>query len=112
MSHGCEAPESDGERKPAARAEPIHEPTHQDETQRVGGLKPEDDVAVGDLVPAEFRFESRLQDANYLAVDVIDCGGKKEERTDRPTEIADLRAWLIHCCGLCRNHRRQRKPAP
>ena len=41
------------------------------------GLKPEDDVAVRDLVPAQFEFESRLEDANYLAINVIDCGGKK-----------------------------------
>ena len=96
MRHRCQAPESDGEREAAARAEPIHEPAHQDEAQRVGGLKPEDDVAVGDFVPAQLRFESRLQDANYLAINVIDCGGEKEERTDRPTEIADVRACLIH----------------
>ena len=56
---------------------------------RVRHLEREDDVAVVDLGPAELRLQRRLQDADHLAIDVVDRRGEEEQAADRPAEISD-----------------------
>ena len=58
---------------------------------RVGELEREHDVAVVDLRPAELRLQRRLQDADDLAIDVVDGRGEEQQRADDPAEPADAR---------------------
>ena len=49
------------------------------EPDRVGELKREDDVGVVDLAPAELRLQRRLQDADHLSIDVVDGRGEEQQ---------------------------------
>src|SRR5439155_669869 len=48
------------------------------------------DIHVRPLVPGELLLKRRLQQADHLAVDVIDRGRRKEQRYDDPAHSSDL----------------------
>jgi hypothetical protein len=54
-------------------------------------LKTEDDRRVDAFVlPAEFRHQGRLENADDLPIDVIDGRGEEEQGADDPALIADF----------------------
>jgi hypothetical protein len=91
------APEHDGEREAAPRPELVHDPAREHEADRVGELEGEDDGGVDPLVrPSELLHERRLEDADDLAVDVVDRGREEEDRADDPALVADARRRRAH----------------
>src|SRR5690606_31986912 len=49
-----------------------------------------------DLAPAELVLQCRLQDADDLAVDVVDCGCEEQQRADDPAVIPHTRHGTSH----------------
>src|SRR5262249_53407304 len=94
-SHGRDRPEADSDGEPDSRADAIHQPARIDIAERVRELKRDDDVAVVDLAPSEPLLERRLENADHLAVDVVDRGGEEQQRADRPAKAvrAGGRDW-------------------
>ena len=89
VAHGGHAPDDDRDGEAAPRAELVHHPAGQQQPDRVGELEGEDDGGVDALVlPAELLHEGRLQDADDLAVDVVDGGGEEQQRADHPAVVA------------------------
>src|SRR5262249_15910646 len=86
------APDHDREREAAPGPQLVHDPPREEEADRVGQLEGEDDGRLDALVgPAELLDEGRLQDADDLAVDVVDRGREEEQRADHPAAEADAR---------------------
>ena len=77
---------------PEARAEPVHHAAREQQADRVRDLEGEDDVGVVHFAPAEFVLERGLEEADHLAVDVVERGGQEEQRPDDPAEATDLAA--------------------
>ena len=88
VRHGGDAPEDDRERKSTAAFQPVDHATHKDEADPIGQLKPEDDVAVIDLVPAQFGGEGGFENSENLAIDVVDGGGEEQQRANPPAIAA------------------------
>ena len=60
----------------------------------VGELEREHDVRVVDLGPAELLLQCRLEDADDLAIDVVDSRREEEQRADDPADVpSGLRRW-------------------
>src|SRR6185437_2100869 len=92
MRHRRDAPDRDGDGIADARAYAINESPHQQQPDCVGGHEGVHNVAVLKRVPSDLRLQQRIQQAEDLAVHVVDGGGEKYERADRPT-IMTLWAW-------------------
>jgi len=88
MSHGGHAPNRDSDDVSDPGSVPIYEPPEEKQPDGVGRLKCRYDVPVFAFAPADDFLEVRRQDAQDLAVDVVDGRGEKEEGTDRPTVIS------------------------
>jgi hypothetical protein len=86
--HGGKGP--DGQRQGVAflRAEDVHDPAGKEEADRIRELKRKHQIAVIDFAPAELPLQQRLENADHLAVDVIDGGGEEEQAADDPAEIS------------------------
>jgi hypothetical protein len=89
MRHCRQAPHHDGERESGPHAETIHQPSGAEQPDGVCELKREHDVRVVDLTPAELRLQRRLEQADHLAIDVVDRRGEEEHRADNPSAVAD-----------------------
>ena len=74
---------------PAARANPVDQLAEDEVADGIGDLEPEHDVAVVDLAPVELLRQRRLENADDLAVDVVERRGGEEQRADDPAEPAD-----------------------
>jgi len=63
----------------------------------VSCLKGENDPAVIALTPMQLCLQRQFENADHLAVNVVDGCSEKEQGTDRPTEAADSRtkSYLI-----------------
>src|SRR5260370_40534173 len=68
----------------------MHSPPHAEITEGISELECSDNVAVVDLPPVKLAFESGLQNADDLAVDIIDGCCKKKQPANNPSEIAHL----------------------
>ena len=77
MAHRCCAPEDDGERETFARADAIDQTSDAEQTDRVGSLEREDDPTVINFRPTDLVMDRCLEDANDLAIDVVDGRGEK-----------------------------------
>ena len=84
VRHGGDAPEDDGDRISDLRPVPVDQPADDKETERVRTLECRDDIPVLDLRPPDLRLEKGREYPEHLPVDIIDRGGKKEERADDP----------------------------
>ena len=78
-------------------------PAGEQQADRVGELEREDDVGVVDLGPAELLLQRRLEDADDLAIDVVDRRGEEQQRADDPADVA--------AAARAPRHRRRRGPA-
>jgi hypothetical protein len=97
MRDGGHAPDHDREREPGARAHLVDHPPRDQEPDRVGELEREDDVGVVDLAPAELLLQRRLEDADHLAVDVVDRRREEQQRADHPAVVPRFRADTRGC---------------
>ncbi len=91
MSHRRHAPQHNHDREAGAGAEPVHQPAGDQQADGIGELKGKDDVRVVDLGPAELGLEGRLEDADHLAVDVVDGRGEEQQPADVPAVASDRR---------------------
>ena len=71
---GGHAPEEGGQRQPALDADPVHQASAAEVAEGVGELERRDDVGVALLGPAQVVRQLRLEDADDLAVHVVDHG--------------------------------------
>lgn len=72
MRHGGDAPHQDRQRKSFARSQAVDKFPDEEQSRSVGELEGENDVAVADLGPTELQLQGRLEQADDLAVHVID----------------------------------------
>ena len=96
MRHGGQTPKRDGNRVAAAGAETVDEPSGGHVGEGVGALEGKDDVGVGGLAPMEVASQEWLEDADDLAVDVVDGGGEKRSPQIDPAGVAVVRGGLGH----------------
>jgi hypothetical protein len=71
MCHGGQTPEHHGQGVPQTRSQTIYQSTNHYHPDGVRALKHENEVAIVDLVPAQVVLQSRLQNAEDLAVHVV-----------------------------------------
>ena len=76
--------DQDGDRETDPRAHAIDEPAREQQPDRIGELEAEDDVGVVDLAPAVLLLQRRLEDADHLAIDVVDGRGQEQQAADHP----------------------------
>ena len=89
MSHGCGAPYEYRQRKSFARAQAVDELADEKQSGAVGELEGEHDVAVADFGPAELQLQRGFEQADDLAVHVVDRGREKQHGADEPAAVAD-----------------------
>ena len=58
-----------------------------EQSQRVGELEGDDDIAVLHFVPADTGLQQRREEAEDLAVHVVDGVGDEEQRADAPAVV-------------------------
>lgn len=89
VGHGGEAPQDHGQGESAPRAHPIHDATGQQQADGVGQLEAENDGGINAFVaPLKFLHQRRFEDADDLAVNVIDGRGEEEKCTNDPAIMA------------------------
>jgi hypothetical protein len=71
---------------------PIDEPAREQKADRIGEREGRADPAVVAVGPADLAAKRRRQDAEDGAVDVVDRGGKEQQRADAPAQTADCAA--------------------
>ena len=89
VRHRRNAPDNERDDEALLRPQPIDHPAGKEKGDGVRELEREDDVGVIDLGPAELLLKGRLQDADDLAIDVVDRRGKEQQRADDPAEPPD-----------------------
>jgi len=77
---------NDGDGEPEAGAEAVHHPARGEQADRVRDLKGEDDVGVVHFAPAELQLQRGFEEADHLAIDVVERGGQEEQAADDPAE--------------------------
>src|SRR4051794_9548981 len=90
MEHVRSGPDQEGCRIAEAGADAINDITEDDVADGISQLEVEDDVRVGRFMPAEIVLERRLQKADHLSIDIVDCRRGEEQRDDDPTYPADF----------------------
>src|SRR5690606_8779184 len=84
VKHRGEAPQGNRDGHALARADAVEPAADHQQADAVAGLERGDDVAVIDFAPAHVLFDDRLEDAEDLAIDVVDRDDEEEQRADRP----------------------------
>ena len=77
MAHGGQTPDGDEDDEALLDADAVDDATREHHADGVGELEAEDDGGVGPLIPAKLLLQGRLQQANDLTVDIVDCGGEE-----------------------------------
>ncbi len=112
MAHRRYAPENDGERKTFARADAIDQAADTEQTDRVRKLKREDHPTVTNFSPTDFGLQRRFENADDLAIDVVDGRREEEERTYHPPSISNRGCTRINADRSVRlNHRPIQPPS-
>jgi hypothetical protein len=94
-----DGPEREGRGEAPFGADAVDDAAPQQIEERVGALEPHHHGGVVGLAPAEFGLQVRgLQDAELLAVDVVDDDRGEEQRHNHPAVIADL-VFRLHTVG-------------
>ncbi len=76
----------------------------QQQADRIRELETEDDVGVVDLAPAVLLLQRRLEEADHLAIDVVDRRGQEEQPADHPAIPSDAAPGRQHrrrIAGVC-----------
>ena len=96
VGHRRQAPEQDRQGVTEPDAQAVDEPAGARVADGIGDLEGEDDVAVVDLVPAELLGQIGLENADHLAVDVVEGRGEEQQGTDAPAGPAHRRLRPVH----------------
>ncbi len=96
----------DGNRHHIGRlgADLVDKPPGKQHGNRINELEHRSDVGVIGVAPAKLRRQLRRQEAEHLAVEVIDGGGKEQHRADGPAIVADGLADAVGVDGLIQIH--------
>src|SRR5678816_2355013 len=84
----CKTPHHNRDGVSQTRADSVDDAARNGHDQRIGELKPEHDPAVIGLIPAKLGLQRWLENAEDLAIDVIDGGCEKQKTADQPADIA------------------------
>ena len=95
VRHRRDAPHRHRDRESNARADAVDEAAREQQADRVGELEAEDDVGVVNLAPAEFLLQRRLEQADHLAIDVVDRRRQEQQQADHPP-IPSRSAFVCH----------------
>ncbi|MNL47236.1 hypothetical protein D3C87_1700100 [compost metagenome] len=87
MADRREAPDRDAQAIAELGAQPIDQFAEDQQAARVACLKYDDQVAVVRFAPVKLLLQQWLEQAEHLAVEVVDGGGKKQQRTDLPAVL-------------------------
>ncbi len=98
MRRSRKAPGRNGERIADLRPEPIDEPAEQQNTDRIGSLKGGVDQAELFIAPSELAVGKLLDQRENLAIDIVDGGGKEEQRADDPTDVGHRGTFRRKAC--------------
>jgi hypothetical protein len=103
VRHRRKAPDPDSDCQPDPQTDSIHEPPRKEQSDAIGRLKRKDDRGVVTLSKTKLALQYRLEQADYLAINLIDRRRKKQKTTNHPSESCGwyrLRAGLggIHRC--------------
>ena len=91
VGHRRDTPHAHRNRKANPGADAIDESTRQQQPDRIRQLETEDDVGVVDLTPAVLLLQRRLEQADHLAIDVVDRRGEEQQEADHPAIPPDAR---------------------
>jgi hypothetical protein len=86
VRHRRKAPHPDSDCQPDPHTDSIHEPPRKEQSDAIGGLKRKDDRGVVTLSKTKLALQYRLEQADYLAINVIDRRRKKQKATNHPSE--------------------------
>jgi hypothetical protein len=82
------APQQRGDAKAKTDADPVGEPPHSGVADRVGDRKEEDDVAEIGFAEMQVCLNRRLENAEDVAVHIVDGGDEEQHRADHPAVVA------------------------
>ena len=99
MGHRSKAPDDHRNGKSPAHADAVHDPPRGQQPDRISRLKTEHDGGVGAFIEVKLILQGRLQNADDLAVDVVDRGCKKKQGANDPT-IASRDDGSFHGSGV------------
>ena len=99
MRHRGETPHQNCQRETDSRSEFVDQFSNEQQACGISQLEGEDNVAVSDLRPAKLDLESRLQQPEYLAIDIIHAGREQKQSTDQPTAVASCRESWVNRVG-------------
>jgi hypothetical protein len=92
VADGREAPQADGEGVAETNADGVNDAADSEQPHGIGGLEGNDDVAVLKLGPADLGLEQWGEEAEDLAVHVVDGVGEEKQGADAPSDAG-------HFCG-------------
>ena len=90
MPDSGQTPQADEDDEALLDTDAVDDATREQHPDGVGKLEAEDDRGIGPLIPAEFLFQGRLQQADDLAVDIVDRGGEEQQRANNPALVTDF----------------------
>jgi len=79
-------PHAHGEQITGSRTDAIDQAAEEEEADAIGGLEPEDDVAVAAFRPAVELLQRRLEDAENEPVDVAQDDRREEQAANDPAQ--------------------------
>ena len=104
MHHGAGRPDTDRDDVGLFGADLVDETAGKQHGNRIHKLEYGSDVGVVAVTPAKLRRQIRCQQAEHLAVQVVDGGSKKQQRADRPAVFTDSLADTLRIDGLVQIH--------
>src|SRR5579859_1468762 len=90
MANGCEAPPRDGEGVAEPDANFVDDAADEEKAQCVRGLKSYDNVAVLGFTPTDFDLQHWREEAEDLAVHVVNGVCDEEQCADAPSNAGHL----------------------
>src|SRR5690349_16902528 len=101
VQHLCERPAGDEDGEAAARAEPVDDIAGAGVHDRVGEKEEREDEGIVLLVETKLVANVDRDDADGLAIEVVDERGEAEQKGDDPAELGNLHG----CSGAVTNPR-------
>jgi len=85
VANGGKTPNRNGKRVSSAHPEDVDQPSGKKVTSRIQCLEPKNGIAILLVVEAQVLHQTRLEDADYLPVEVADRGAEKQQSADPPS---------------------------
>ena len=105
MSHSSEAPQGDRDPVGEPHTEPVDDPADEQQGPRGGELERRAEMGELFVVPVKFELEGRLEQRQNLAIDVVERGGKEDQRDEQRLRARDADPFGCRCLrSLCFLH--------